>query len=63
LNQWHVIHQLLVPLRFQHEKAALPDRAAGALNPDSASGLLGGTARENRMNAIQIGHDERFWLD
>jgi hypothetical protein len=63
VNQRHVIHQLLVPLRLQHEKAPLPDRTSAALNPDLESGLLGGTAREDRMNAIQIGHDARFLLD
>jgi hypothetical protein len=63
LNQWPVMHQLLVLLRLQHQKALLPERACPALNPDSESGLLGGAARENRMNAIQIGHDERFLLD
>jgi len=63
LNQWPVIHQLLVALGLQHEKAPLPGRASAALNPDSESGLLGGTARENRMNAIRIGHDEGFLLD
>jgi hypothetical protein len=57
------MHQLLVPLRFQHEKAPLPNLASAALNPDSESGLLGGTAWDSRMNAFQIGHDERCLLD